>query len=209
MSRNNAGLSHARIVEDALRIVNGQGLRRLTMRRLGDALQVEAMAIYHHFPRGKEQLLDALVHHVMDVPAAADPAAPPDTRLRHWAAGYRDRLLEHSGVLPLLINRGYENPAVLDALYAALTELGLRGAAVVDAARTLDAYVLGAVVNEVRDTASRPEPDAAGEQAPAPPVDPRRHPHLAALAAHRRTRDAADRFAVGLELVLAGVQQPG
>ena len=56
MSRNNAGLTEDRIITEALRIIDGQGLRRLTMRRLGDALEVEAMAIYHHFPLGKEQL---------------------------------------------------------------------------------------------------------------------------------------------------------
>ena len=53
MSRNNAGLSRERIVAEALRIIDGMGLRSLTMRRLGDALNVEAMAIYHHFPLGE------------------------------------------------------------------------------------------------------------------------------------------------------------
>ena len=51
-------LTRDRIIDTALHIVDGQGLGRLTMRRLGDALQVEAMAIYHHLPRGKEELLD-------------------------------------------------------------------------------------------------------------------------------------------------------
>lgn len=38
-------LSRERIIEAALHIADSQGLRRLTMRRLGDALEVEAMAI--------------------------------------------------------------------------------------------------------------------------------------------------------------------
>jgi len=62
-------LTRDRIIETALRIVDGQGLGRLTMRRLGDALEVEAMAIYHHLPRGKEELLDGLVSHVAMLPA--------------------------------------------------------------------------------------------------------------------------------------------
>src|SRR5690606_21056688 len=100
-------LSTERIIEAALRIVDGQGLARLTMRRLGDALEVEAMAIYHHLPRGKEQLLDALVTHVASSPAQADGAASAGWRepLRRWAAGYRERLLAHAGVLPLLVTR--------------------------------------------------------------------------------------------------------
>lgn len=61
MSRNYAGLSRERIIIEALHIIAGRGLGGLSMRRLGDALEVEAMAIYHHFPLGKEQLL-SLIH---------------------------------------------------------------------------------------------------------------------------------------------------
>src|SRR3954451_24152005 len=81
MSQHREPLTRDRIIETALHIVDGQGLGRLTMRRLGDALQVEAMAIYHHLPRGKEELLDGLVAHVAAMPAAwprpANGAHPP------------------------------------------------------------------------------------------------------------------------------------
>src|SRR3954454_4119932 len=106
-------LTRERIIDTALHIVDGQGLGRLTMRRLGDALQVEAMAIYHHLPRGKEELLDGLVAHVAALPAAwprpanggdARPSAGDwRTHLRSWGAAYRARLLDHAGVLPLLV----------------------------------------------------------------------------------------------------------
>jgi TetR/AcrR family transcriptional regulator, tetracycline repressor protein len=77
MSTRRPPLTRERIIEAALHLIDAQGLRRLTMRRLGDALEVEAMAIYHHLPRGKEQLLDALVGHVAAVPATRPAAAPP------------------------------------------------------------------------------------------------------------------------------------
>lgn len=77
MSTRRPPLTRERIIEAALHLIDAQGLRRLTMRRLGDALEVEAMAIYHHLPRGKEQLLDALVGHVAAVPATGLPPAPP------------------------------------------------------------------------------------------------------------------------------------
>src|SRR6266540_4604369 len=115
-------LTRERIIDTALHIVDGQGLGRLTMRRLGDALQVEAMAIYHHLPRGKEELLDGLIAHVAALPVAwprpangthgsgsktggskagGSKANADDWRgqLRSWGAAYRARLLEHSGVL--------------------------------------------------------------------------------------------------------------
>ncbi|MFG2089575.1 MULTISPECIES: TetR/AcrR family transcriptional regulator C-terminal domain-containing protein [unclassified Spirillospora] len=149
-------LSTERIIEAALRIVDGQGLGRLTMRRLGDALEVEAMAIYHHLPRGKEQLLDGLVAHVASAPLHADGAASGTWRdvLRAWAADYRGRLLAHAGVLPLVVTR--RNPAALTATVASLREVLRRGGVAEDtaavAAHTLLGYVIGHAALEVRDT---------------------------------------------------------
>jgi AcrR family transcriptional regulator len=47
------------IVKAALALIDAQGLEALTMRRLGQSLGVEAMAIYHHLP-SRDALLDAI-----------------------------------------------------------------------------------------------------------------------------------------------------
>ncbi|SNS39231.1 TetR/AcrR family transcriptional regulator [Actinomadura mexicana] len=154
-AQNRAPLTTERIVEAALHIVDGQGLGRLTMRRLGDALEVEAMAIYHHLPRGKEQLLDGLVAHVAAAPAAAPSSGPWQDALRAWADAYRERLLAHAGVLPLVVTR--RNPAALAATLASLREVLRRGGvaeeAAAVAAHTLLGYVIGHAALEVRGTA--------------------------------------------------------
>ncbi|QXJ19555.1 TetR/AcrR family transcriptional regulator C-terminal domain-containing protein [Actinomadura graeca] len=156
-AQNRAPLSTERIIETALQIVDGQGLSRLTMRRLGDALEVEAMAIYHHLPRGKEQLLDGLVAHVAAAPAAV-PAGAADGgwrgALRSWARDYRARLLAHAGVLPLVVTR--RNPTALTETVVSLREIMRRGAVTEDAAataaHTLVGYVIGHCALEVRGT---------------------------------------------------------
>lgn len=186
-AQNRPPLTTDRIIESALHIVDGQGLARLTMRRLGDALEVEAMAIYHHLPRGKEQLLDHLVAHVGAMPAPNPGGGGWRESLIAWARSYRSRLLDHAGVLPLLVT--HRNPAALAGTIASLREhLRLGGvpehtAAV--AAHSLLGFVIGHVALEVRDTRGdvRAEP---GE----PPVD------------------WEARFAAGLALVLVGVN-PG
>ncbi|MFD0891522.1 TetR family transcriptional regulator, partial [Streptosporangium algeriense] len=86
-------LSRERIIEAALHIADSQGLRRLTMRRLGDALQVEAMAVYHHLPRGKDALMDALAEHVTAVHAEA--AGNWQDSARAWCRASRAALREH------------------------------------------------------------------------------------------------------------------
>src|SRR3982074_1975498 len=87
---NREPLTRDRIIDAALRIVDGQGLSRLTMRRLGDSLQGGAMPIFHHPPRGKEELLDGLIEHVAVYPASVGNGGGQDwqQRLRGWADGY-------------------------------------------------------------------------------------------------------------------------
>ncbi|WP_067804271.1 TetR/AcrR family transcriptional regulator C-terminal domain-containing protein [Actinomadura formosensis] len=181
-AQHRAPLSTERIIEEALRIVDGQGLGRLTMRRLGDALEVEAMAIYHHLPRGKEQLLDGLVTHVASAPADTSATGPWQDVLRAWAGDYRARLMTHAGVLPLVVTR--RNPAALTSTAASLREVLRRGGIAEDTAavtaHTLLGYVIGHTALEVRGTGDDAGADrAAGWDA---------------------------RFTAGLDLVIGGVR---
>ncbi|MFE3459375.1 TetR/AcrR family transcriptional regulator [Nocardiopsis aegyptia] len=185
MSRNYAGLSRERIIIEALHIIAGRGLGGLSMRRLGDALEVEAMAIYHHFPLGKEQLFNAIAAYVtspgpattaLDGPEEAQPAAedaepagaadpgPWDARITAWAEAYRARLLEYSGALSLLAHRAPRTPnslATRALVQGALGEAGLTGPDVERAADALYSYCLGAVVHQVRHQQEEDAPDAA------------------------------------------------
>lgn len=160
-------LTRDRIIQAALHIVDGQGLSRLTMRRLGDALEVEAMAIYHHLPRGKEELLDGIVAYVGIHPADTRrvDAATWQTRIADWAAGYRTLLLQHAGTLPLLVTR--RNPAALASTVGSLQEVlrqaGFTEAAAASAAHALLSYLLGHAALEARGRAlgETGDPEAA------------------------------------------------
>jgi TetR/AcrR family transcriptional regulator, tetracycline repressor protein len=150
-----APLTRERIIETALHLIDGQGLGRLTMRRLGDSLEVEAMAIYHHLPHGKEQLLEQLIAYV-----AAHPVPPgsgdPGDRLRTWAGAYRDRLLDHIGVMPLIVTR--RNPGALrattESIQGLLRTAGRTEADAAVGANVLLSYLLGAVALEARERAA-------------------------------------------------------
>lgn len=197
VKKTHTPLSRERILAAALHLVDAQGLRRLTMRRLGDALEVEAMAIYHHFPLGKEALLDGLVEHLSAVPVTAAPETDWQERLRAWARAYRDRVAAHPGLLPLLVSRPVRTPAATtEAQYAALHDGGLRGPAILDAVRTLTGYVLGFVALEIRDGRSAPDATEALDG---------RYPHTAALRSYAAARDADDQFESGLTAVLTGI----
>src|SRR3712207_608352 len=57
-------LSRERIVAAAIQLADEQGPAALTMRRLGQLLDVEAMSLYHHV-NGREDLLEAMVSEVV------------------------------------------------------------------------------------------------------------------------------------------------
>ncbi|GIH80489.1 TetR/AcrR family transcriptional regulator C-terminal domain-containing protein [Planobispora longispora] len=159
-------LSRERIIESALHIADSQGLRRLTMRRLGDALQVEAMAIYHHLPRGKDALMDALAEHVTTV--HAEPADTWQETARAWCRASREALREHPGVLALALTKQPKGRAAMAIREQAeqLAEAGLENAP--EAVRALRAYVLGAVAVEVQQSGWA-EPSGDGDEPWRPP----------------------------------------
>ena len=59
------GLDQRRILGAAVRFIDENGLRALTMQRLGAYLGVEGMALYRYVP-GREALLDGVVETVVD-----------------------------------------------------------------------------------------------------------------------------------------------
>jgi TetR/AcrR family tetracycline transcriptional repressor len=159
-------LTRERIIETALHLIDGQGLSRLTMRRLGDSLEVEAMAIYHHLPHGKEQLLEQLIAHVAAHPVPPGAGSARD-RLRAWAGGYRDRLLDHVGVMPLIVTR--RNPGALAATTQSVQDLlrtgGRTESEAAVGAHTLLGYLLGTVALEARERAAETTPEGLDQDA--------------------------------------------
>jgi AcrR family transcriptional regulator len=192
-------LSRARIVEAALALVDAAGLDGLSMRRLGAALHVEGMAIYHHFAN-KGALVDAVVASVL-------PEPPPPTG--DWRADltahshrYRAMVNAHPRLLPALVSRpgGHDRAAATrEAQYAALRLAGLDGSTLLDAHRTWGSYVLGYVVVEQQGRAG-----SFTEAAWRPP-EGAAFPVSAALDAHQATRDWDEQFDVGLSMILDAI----
>lgn len=103
--RRSRPLTRDEILDTALRIVDDEGLDALTMRRLADALNVEAMSLYHHVPN-KEALLDWTLERMRGEMRLPEPM--PDG----WAevletilTEYRRVLAAHPNLLPLAARR--------------------------------------------------------------------------------------------------------
>lgn len=195
-------LTRDAIVAEAVRLVDAEGLARLTMRRLGGALGVEGMALYHHV-RDKDELLQALAESVFTDP----PAATGDWRadFRALSRATRTDLNRHPELFALAMTRPLTGPAALrnrEAQYAVLHAAGLRGARLLDAARTWGAFLLGyAVVEHGARAAGRPLADWR----PPPAAE---FPLTAALDEYQAGRSFDEQFEIGLDQVLVGLACP-
>jgi AcrR family transcriptional regulator len=138
-----------RIVSTALAIVDRDGLKGLSMRRLGAELRVDPMAVYYHIPN-KQALLDAIVEAVMaGIDLSVDhPAEPPASRILAAARAYRDAMLAHVNALPIVLARGPATPAAMrpvERLIGILRDAGLPPAQAFAGMQIIAAAVRGAV----------------------------------------------------------------
>src|SRR4051812_32584871 len=95
------------IVDAACALIADAGLVALSMRRLGAALGVDPMAVYHYIPNKREllSLVTARMVGTMALPAADDPW---DVRARGWAKAYRDIVVANRD----LVAAGLADPVV-------------------------------------------------------------------------------------------------
>jgi len=105
MSPRTQPLTLDEIVGAALQIVDDEGLEALSMRRLGSALGVEAMALYRHVPN-KDTLLDLTIDRMRsEMRLAEDLPEDPAGVLQAIFVEYRRVLLDHPNMLPLAARR--------------------------------------------------------------------------------------------------------
>ncbi len=161
-----APLSREAIYRAAEHIVDTEGLERLTMRRLGRELGVEAMSIYHHVPN-KGALERALVERLAGASGRDAVAGSPVELLESYCRQLRAAMHRRPGLLPLVAVRLprslFEAPASV-AARSRLVEFGFDDAA---AAWILDAFigfVIGHALVEATDARlTRDDDEAAFE----------------------------------------------
>ncbi len=199
-------LSVERIAEAALALIDRDGLDGVSMRKLGDALGVEAMALYHHVP-SKGRLLDLVMDRLMRDAEIPPPGSMPALdRLRHALRSYRAIAIGHPRAFPLLVGRRFNSPGafeVYERLLQVFAELGLDPAQAARWFRTLGYFLNGAAMADI---ASREQaPDATPlvlERAPASVA----YPHVAAVAPYLRVDRLDEVFEFGLQTLIAALE---
>lgn len=138
-------LTVKRIIDAALAIVDEQGLKALSMRKLADRLGVKAMSLYNHISN-KEALIDALMDRVIDEMAVPDTTQEWKAAMHERARTMHEAILRHPWAAQLMMSRMNTGPAMLTHIDTTLACLRHAGFSVEDADKAwslMDSHILG------------------------------------------------------------------
>ena len=204
-------MSRDRILDAARHLADTEGLSAITMRRLGQAMGVEAMSLYKHVA-DKDAILDGLLDGVLDAIDLPTPDEEWRAAMRRRAHSARAVFRQHRWAIALLESRSANSSprrlAYFDTVLGLLRAAGFSTPLAMRAFALLDAYIFGYLLQEqhlaFQDDASL---HAVGEDLLRQMAD--RYPHLTAATRHALTHghDHAQEFTFGLELLLDALER--
>jgi len=211
------GLTRDQVLAAALVIIDQGGVEALTMRRLGQALNRNPMAIYRH-AMDKDTLLDGVVEHVVSgfvVPPDSAGDGDWEGALRRHAHAFRRVSLAHPRVVPLLVTRPLSGPLARQpaGMLRPLEELlGLFAAAGFDqrgslhAARLFTGFLYGHVLHELQERVDNPDETDDLLRLGLHRLPITQFPRIRSVAGELANYDGATELDEGLTIVLAGLR---
>ena len=209
-SRDRAPLTRESVLHAAVRLADENGIETLSMRKLAQALGVEAMSLYNHVAN-KDDVLDGMVDIVVGQIERPKIGGDWRTAMRHRANSAYEVLLDHPWAPLLIVSRIHVGPAMLryvDATIGCLREAGFSFDQVDRAWNFIDSHIYGFALQQMHFPIDPTEyASAADAFLPMIPVD--RYPYLHALSlrvidgSHAGTQD----FEFGLDLILDGLER--
>ncbi len=205
-------LRRDRVLRAAIALADAGGLETLTMRKLGQELEVGPMALYRHVAN-KDDMVDGIVDLVyaeMDLP----PIGPDwKTAMRVRAISLRDALLRHRWAIGLMESRTNPGPANLqhhDAVIGSLRAGGFDMVMAAHAYSLLDAYIYGFALTKMNLPFESTDDIVELSQSMLQPFPLNAYPNLADFITEHAMKpgyDFADEFEYGLDLILDGIEQ--
>ena len=204
-------LNRDRVLEAALSLADDRGIEFLTMRKLGQALGVEAMSLYNHVAN-KDDILDGIVDRVaqeFELPSAAEDW---EASIRKSAISAHDALQRHTWACGLMMSGARVIPArirYMDSLLGCLRDAGFSAELTYTAYHALDAHIFGFSLWQAGHSFTAADvPDLAARFLREFPLDS--YPHLAEhveqhLSDGRHREVSAFEFA--LDLLLDGLRR--
>ncbi len=206
-----APLSRERVLRATLVLVDLGGIESLTMRRLGQELQVEAMSLYNHVAN-KDDILDGIVDLVFSEIALPSDRSDWKTAMRGRAISAREALLHHPWAASLMHSRTNPGPAQLrhhDSVLGSLRGAGFTLVMAAHAVSVIDGYIYGFALQQLNIPIRTPEQVAQVAENILRQLAAE-YPHLAEMITEHAMKpgyDYSEEFEFGLDLILDGLER--
>ena len=206
-----APLSRDRVLRAAVTRADQDGISSLSMRKLGEALGVEAMSLYNHVA-SKSDLLDGMIDIVFSEIDLPSGGGDWKAVMRRRAISARQVLRRHPWAIGLMESRTSPGPATLrhhDAVLGCLRRGGFSLELTAHAYSLLDSYIYGFALQEAGLPFGTGEEAARVAEEISAQFASGEYPYLTEIAmAHvvQPGYDYADEFETGLELILDSLQ---
>jgi AcrR family transcriptional regulator len=214
-SGRRARLTRERVLEAALSLVDAEGLDALTMRRLGQVLDRDPMALYR-YANSRAALLDGVAETVLARLVIAADGRDWEAQLRTTGHEFRRLALAHPHVVPLIVARPLSTPLglrplgtlrPLEQILALLIGAGFAAEQALHIYRAYFGLLNGHVLNELQEVLVDPMGTDALLRLGLDRLPAEEFPHIRALAdALSAGYDGAAELDRGLDILLEGLR---
>ena len=219
--RRRRPLTKERVLAKAIAVADKDGIEALSMRKLGQALGVEAMSLYKHVGN-KGELVAAMVDSVIEQFELPDDEPAWDAAIRRCAVQAHDLLLEHPWACGLALvpsnMRAIGGPRIryMEWLLRRLREAGFSPDLAYSAYHTLDSHIFGFTLWQLghsNATRAFAAPDGETMEEFAARVLRQLRPNYPYLAEHGEQHmspgapTGKQEFEFGLDLILDGLRR--
>lgn len=194
----------------ALRFADKHGIQALSMRKLAQSLNVEAMSLYNHV-NNKEDLIDGIVELVIAEFQIPDELGDWKAQMRARAISAHTVLLKHPWAAPLMLSRIHIGPAMLtwtNATVGCLINAGFSYPMADHAWNALDNHLYGFTLQRLNSPVEPEDyPSSAEHYLPMIPLE--QYPHVFAMATQiaEGSHSGINDFTFGLDLLLDGLER--
>lgn len=190
-------LSREQIAAAALGLIDDTGT--FTLPGLAKALTVRPSSIYHHFPGGRDEIIEAIRGLLAAEGLPADERTHDwQTFVDDWSREYRRSFARHPKAVPLLTGQPVTDPLTLsgyEQLARVLHDAGFHDETLLHAVTILDSFIIGSALDATAPLgvwADSPNPESALGTA------------IRAARANPEKRSERS-FEIGLHIILAGL----
>src|SRR5215467_7285002 len=207
-----APLSRDQVLRAAVALADEGGIEALSMRKLGEAVGVEAMSLYNHVA-SKGDLLDGMVDIVFGEIGLPAGDVGWKATMRQRAVSVREALTRHRWAIGLMESRRSPGPATLrhhDAVLGCLREAGFSIGLSAHAYSLLDSYIYGFALQEASLPFGNEEETAQVTEEIMGAMPTGEYPYLAEMAtAHvlQPGYEYGHEFETGLDLILDALER--